>query len=145
MTTVVYDHKNKEIAFDSQVSCGSFVATDSYDKVIRNDIGFWVLAGNICDHLEFAQLSHGEIAPRELSVDAIVIKGGVVYEASLSKSGVCTWTPLSWSDAIGSGASFAVAAIDFGCTAKEAIEYAIKKDSFTGGEVHVFSTKKAEL
>jgi ATP-dependent protease HslVU (ClpYQ) peptidase subunit len=40
-------------------------------------------------------------------------------------------------DAIGSGAPYALAAMDMGASAEEAVRAAMKRDIYTGGEVHV--------
>ena len=47
--------------------------------------------------------------------------------------------------AIGSGAEFAMSAMDFGMTAKEAVEYTMTRDIYTGGEVTVFDTVKMQF
>ena len=50
----------------------------------------------------------------------------------------CSHERLRYNFAIGSGANFASAALDFDCDVKSAVEYAAEKDPFTGGKVQVF-------
>lgn len=42
---------------------------------------------------------------------------------------------------MGSGYQFAIAALDLGKTAKEAVNYAKTRDIYTGGRVRVFDVK----
>jgi len=44
--------------------------------------------------------------------------------------------------ALGSGADFAVAAMDFGKTPVQAVKYAITRDSMTGGKVRYFKLSR---
>lgn len=46
---------------------------------------------------------------------------------------------LTYSYAVGSGSPYATAAMDFGCSAVGAIEYAMKRDSSTGGTIRTWS------
>ena len=46
---------------------------------------------------------------------------------------------------VGSGGTFAYCALDFGKTAKEAVEYAATKDTNTGGKVRVFNLDGEEV
>jgi len=45
----------------------------------------------------------------------------------------------------GSGDQWALAALDFGDSAREAVEYAMTKDVYSGGKVHVYDIEKAEF
>ncbi len=49
--------------------------------------------------------------------------------------------PIEGSCAYGSGWKWAQAAMDCGMSAPEAIEYAITKDIYTGGDVHAWTNK----
>ncbi|MFG1559550.1 hypothetical protein ABMA68_16400 [Halobacteriovorax sp. FRX-2] len=52
---------------------------------------------------------------------------------------------LTYPYAIGSGAPFAIAAMDFGCSIVAAIEYAMKRDSSTGGYIRTWSPDVEQL
>ena len=138
MTTIVYDHKNGQIAVDSRVCAGGLICTDNYDKTLKNDIGFWFLCGDNCDFDYITSLSRGDKVERKINATAFVVRGYSVWEVSAGGD-ICTWKKLEWSDAIGSGLPYALAALDFGKTAKEAIEYAATRDSSTGGDVRYFN------
>ena len=49
------------------------------------------------------------------------------------------------SSTAGSGSHLAFGALDMGASAKEAVEMAIKRDSKSGGKVHVFDCEKMEF
>ena len=57
---------------------------------------------------------------------------------ALINNKVCEHYPVEHNRAIGSGNRFALAAMDFGKTAKEAVEYAACRDVYTGGKVESF-------
>ena len=52
---------------------------------------------------------------------------------------------LKFNDYVGSGGYDALRALDFGKSAKEAIEYAATKDCNTGGKVRVFNLDQEEV
>lgn len=45
----------------------------------------------------------------------------------------------------GSGEEFALAAMDFGNSAEEAVKYAMTRDTCTGGKVHVYDIEKCKF
>lgn len=47
--------------------------------------------------------------------------------------------------AVGSGGNWALSSLDHGKSAKEAVEYAITKDIYSGGKVHVYDIEKGEF
>lgn len=139
MTTIVYDHENKEIAVDSRCCTGEGkILSDTIEKFITIEgvTFFYTASGD--DGVELAKLISGEDCESEaLKATVMFIKGGAAYMGTYSNCIIDTWI-LEYSDAIGSGADFALAALDFGKNANDAIEYAKTRDNFTGGEVKVF-------
>lgn len=141
MTTLVYDHERKQIAIDSRVSSNGTVRTDKYNKVRVNDLGTWFFTGKCCDEESLSNLSHDdkvEIAP---DATALLIHNSEVHLVLVNEEGYCEWFKTEHSCAYGSGQDFAISAIDFGKTAKEAVEYAMTRDIYTGGEVQVVDVK----
>ena len=55
---------------------------------------------------------------------------------------MCLWDKIEYSISKGSGSDFALALIDMGKSAKESIEYAMTRDIYTGGKVHVYDIEK---
>jgi len=52
---------------------------------------------------------------------------------------------VEYNDAMGSGEEFALAALDHGKTAEDAVAYAATRDSGTGGKIRVFDVAKMEF
>lgn len=144
MTTIVYDHKNGQIACDSRMTRSGVVLSDSAPKWRYDKSVILFFTGCTCDFEQFMQHygKHGAKPDAEVEADAFIVKEGIVYEAGFSKTHGYFETPLrDYSSSIGSGQSFALAALDFGKTAKEAVEYAATRDIYTGGQVSVFDIK----
>lgn len=144
MTTMVYDHKKKQVAIDSRTTADSVILSDNSDKTINNDNGLYLLCGSPGDYTLFVTLSHDDEVKVIPDVSAILIKDGKAYQVMMSDK-FCIHTELKYNCAQGSGYKFALAALDFGKTAKEAVEYAITKDCYTGGKVRVFNLDGKEV
>lgn len=151
MTTIVYDHKNKQIACDSLLTMDGIVIDSEAIKYKTKDGKLWFIAGSPGDADTFIQ--HYEPltgANKNLNVDTIfVIKEGEckdgVYMAIHDEGNIYKECVLDYNYATGSGFKWALAALDHGKTAKQAIEYAITKCIYTGGKVHVYDIEKAKF
>jgi ATP-dependent protease HslVU (ClpYQ) peptidase subunit len=140
MTTIAYHHKDKEIAVDGRTTMGGLIITDKANKVItRKDGVRFILSGATSDFDGFcAEFSNGVAASRNYDCGAIVINNGVVAVAGVdNESGTFFASPRDESFASGSGRDFALSAMDFGKSAKEAVKYASTRDSGTGGRITV--------
>lgn len=144
MTTIVYDHKNKQIAIDSRVTAGNMICDENAEKFIKNISATWFLCGTVADYEQLIELSHNEKPEVQPDAYAIMVNHKGVWLVCFNGD-YCCHSPLSHSRAIGSGADFALSALDHGKTAKEAIEYAMTRDTGTGGKVHVFDVEKMEF
>ena len=142
MTTVVYNHEEKEIGIDSRVTSGNFIESDDYIKMIEaNGIKFFLcgeVAGmemivrNYPDDLEFETNSHG-----------FLLKDGVItylYTDGLKIREITQNNSLS----VGSGSEWALAALDMGKTTEEAIKYAMTRDNSTGGKIRIYKLTEEE-
>ena len=145
MTTISYHHKDKQIAVDSRTTNGfDIVVSDKENKTTKNSLGLWFFAGTTGAGREISQLVEGDRitnTDNKPNVNAFVIHGGLVYLVTLNKAGYCQWQLLDCNYTIGSGDFFALAAMDHGGSAKESVEYAMTRDIYTGGKVHVFDVK----
>lgn len=144
MTTIVYDHKNKQIAVDSRLTKGgTTIISDYHVKYLKNDIGMWFFSGDICDQDGFVSCygKEQEQQPVTFNASAFLVIGKDVFSVYMDDGYFCK-TPLTHSDCKGSGELLALSALDFNCTAKEAVEYAKTRDVFSGGEVHVYDIEK---
>lgn len=139
MTTISYHHGDGEVAIDSRVTSGGIINSDNYDKTIKNKAGLWFFSGSGDDFKSLSLLSH-----RDKSIDldcyALLIYDGSVFGVSVG-DGICTHTKYRYNNAFGSGGEFALAAMDHGKSAKEAVKYAMTRDVYTGGRVRVFKVR----
>lgn len=139
MTTIAYNHKDKQIAVDSRsTSGGSVIITDEAEKLEIVDGVMFFLCGSVCDYDLFIKMYFGEKSDVVPECDAFSIDGGAVYRCGVSCEGLFWKQKTLNNDALGSGYKFALSAMDFGKDAKGAVEYAKTRDIYTGGEVKVY-------
>ena len=149
MTTIVYDHEKQQIACDSRMAKSSGVYADCYDKMRWAKNRLFITSGSTCDldyfinnfeNLTLVNLVDGI----EIDCYGIMVENGKAYSVFIHE-GVFNSELLICNDFKGSGGKFALAALDFGKTAKEAVEYAITKDCYSGGKVHVYDIVTAKF
>lgn len=140
MTTIAYHHEDRQIAIDSRACSDGFIATDSYNKTIKNNNGLWLLCGAVCDMEDFVKLKKSSCVSKEieLEVSGLRVSNGVVYYVFMNEGIFCEQMQ-DYDITLGSGRDFALAAMDFGKSAKESVKYAMTRDVYTGGRVHVFN------
>jgi len=143
MTTIAY--KDGIIAYDSRMTSGDFIMSDEADKKIETDDNVFFLSGATDEFQSFIDCYEGRSQPLwELNVSAFVVskKDKIAYCSGvdqIEKVGVIVYkNEIKFNRAIGSGWKLAFAAMDFGRTAKEAVEYAMTRDSGTGGKVYEY-------
>ena len=136
MTTIAYDHENKTIAVDSRMTLQGVISSDDKDKVIYKGAVAWVLCGSICDLDDFTSLTKGQRFESELTIDASGIRAvdSKAYHVFMHEGVFCEEL-LTCNLTLGSGSKFATASMDYGSSAKEAVEYAMTRDIYTGGKV----------
>lgn len=141
MTTIVYDHKNKQIAVDSRcTACSGIILSDNYDKFRHQGDETWFLCGNVSDIPDIMELKHRDEYESIIEADAFMVKDGKCYLVSPYNK-KCSHTELEYDHALGSGYQFALSGLHFTGCAKKAVEFAITKDSNSGGEVKLFDIK----
>lgn len=149
MTTIAY--KDGIIAYDSQATRDHIVISTTDNKKHETDKYIYFCAGPIDEIDQFIDLhENGTKYTQPIGVNAYIIPKGTekIYYAGVANES----TPLGEPDlrfwkheinykevnAIGSGFELAFAAMDLGMTAREAVEYAAKRDIYTGGEIKEF-------
>lgn len=140
MTTIAYNHNDREIAVDGRTTAGGLIATDKANKVmIRGDGVKFIFTGSTSDFAGFcAEFENGSSASRCFDCSAVVVIGSSVYSASVDcDSKTFFASPKNESFAIGSGGNLALAAMDFGKSASDAVKYAATRDLYTGGKISV--------
>lgn len=146
MTTIVYDHKNKQIACDSRESANGCIITDEAIKHREYDGRVWFCCGSKCDvDLFIENFEHNTIAPEYVDVSGFLIDNGVVYAACINDDGIYKKSIQPSSDGIGSGGWSAQAAVDLGKSARQAVEYAMTRDCFSGGDIYVYDIEKRDF
>ena len=146
MTTIVYDHKNKQIACDSRESANGCIITDEAIKFKERNNQMWFCCGSKCDvDLFIDNFEHNTIAPEYVEVSGFLVDEGAVYATCINGDGVYKKSLQPSSDGIGSGGWSAQAAVDLGKTAKQAVVYAMTRDCFSGGDIHVYDIEKGEF
>lgn len=135
MTTIAY--KDGVIAYDSrQTRSGSIVSDDCQKLTVVDDVSFF-LSGAVCDEKALIAAYFGTPSPVPVECSGYVVDGGRLQMVGHDdKTGV--WRqdldPTN-PDAIGSGSAYAMAAMDMGASAEEAVRAAMKRDIYTGGKV----------
>lgn len=137
MTTIAYNHDRKEIAYDGRTTRGGVIISDESEKMIeRNGVKFF-LCGSTCDYEILIAMYFGEKQDIVPEANAFAVDSGVVYMIGCGDNGVLWKSRKDCNDSIGSGWEYALAAMDFGRFAKQAVEYAATRDSSTGGKITV--------
>lgn len=147
MTTIAI--KDGIVAYDSRVTQEYRVLDDNFDKRRERDGVQFFIAGNMTDDEAVMEGYFGgkvvdtDVVNEEMkpNADFIITDGMDVYYGGLCEDGfwkmeLTNSTPY----AIGSGAAYALGAMDTGATAKQAIKAACR-DVFTGGTIRTYRIK----
>lgn len=136
MTTIATD--GKSMAADGMITDNDVVCLTNYVKIRRLSDGRIVgFSGDAFNYDAFAEwLEKGEGEPPKLSGQfsclALRPDGSVVQYDDQGRS-----FPEMVPMAIGSGMRFAIAAMDLGKSAEQAVRYACTRDIYSGGEIAV--------
>lgn len=146
MTTLVYSRKEHVIAVDSRCTMNGGVASNDSKKWIQKEDRLYFFCGDVADAEVLAELvDQGiDLLGEGETLDATVIYASnepIVYYAD---GETIKHYSLHYDDfsAYGSGAFFALSALDFGKTAKQAVEYAMTRDIYSGGKVVQYDLTK---
>ena len=143
MTTIIYDHKALQVAVDSRCTNGSIIINDQARKWREINGSYYFFAGSVSDIEQFIKLDGIKGKPDHVNeVTCIKVTDHVAYLCGIDADEGWWQVELESSDCIGSGGFFALSALDFGKTAKQAVEYAATRDIYTGGQVAVFDILK---
>lgn len=141
MTTIAYNHKDKEIAVESRMSRGNLIVTDDAIKATKSGGVLFIQSGCKSDYdILIDQYLNGPSGKVTKNI-AFVIDNGKAFKIATCDDEGFWIESLECNDATGSGGSFAISAMDFGCNAREAVKYAIKRDCYSGGKIKVYKVK----
>lgn len=136
MTTIAY--KNGVIAYDGRITIDNLIVDDENEKMIERDNVLFFMAGSVCDRGAFIQAyfnkDHGY---KDIDISAIVVDDNEIYYSSLGENGLVWKSPINKNScfAIGSGRNFALAFMDAGLNAEEAVAATAKRDCNSGGAI----------
>ncbi len=119
---------------------GNTIVDDNYDKHQKSKGVHFFLTGATCSHKNLIAAYHGEGLESKESATALVLDKGELYLAIFNKGENISICPEDTNRimALGSGEDHALTAMDMGATAKEAIKWAMKRDTGTGGRIRTF-------
>ena len=142
MTTIAYKHGI--IAYDSRQTRNDHIVSDSALKCqVVNGVSFF-LSGAVCDEKALIDAYFGTPSPVPVECSGYAVAGGkLMMIGHDDKTGI--WKQeleLSNPDAIGSGAEYALAAMDMGASAEDAVRAAMKRDIYTGGTIRTVIIKE---
>ena len=135
MTTIAY--KDGVIAYDSRQTRNDRIVSDNAKKCqVVSGVSFF-LSGAVCDEKALIAAYFGTPSPVPVECSGYVVDdGNLMMVGHDDKTGI--WKQeleLSNPDAIGSGAPYALAAMDMGASAEGAVRAAMKRDIYTGGMI----------
>ena len=147
MTTIVYDKVNGVIAADGRVTSDGIIMTDCDTKIEVIDGECYAGSGASPDIRNLTEIAAGKRSPNDgesLEANMIFTKDEKVFMCACENGKLGFWE-LTYDDAIGSGREFALAALDFECSAVDAVAYAATKDIYSGGEITSFKVSTKTL
>ena len=142
MTTIALDSTGL-VACDSRETAGQTIVDDNCAKhSVVNGVHFWIAGRSGDARLIVEAVTRGERGEYSdgVSVAALVHDSGIFYTAGISKDeGFYLQIERAGNPvAIGSGSHHALTAMDLGLSAKDAVKYAAKRDSQTGGKIRTW-------
>lgn len=145
MTTLVYSRADNIVAIDSRMT-STYIMTDAAEKWVYDGDELYFIVGTVSDVDEMLNLinSGSVVVSEELDIDVLLVRVTDVPTMFGICDGLLFSEPLHAAEfkSYGSGSHFALAALDLGCTPKQAIEQAMKRDMYTGGKVVQYDLTK---
>jgi len=157
MTTITYRHESRTIATDGRACLpDGMIINDNESKLFTCESGDVIAAAGDVPLIEqVTSLWDEGLCEEDLTHCRNMSMSAIVYFAEQDKfvaynlhthnaeAEQVQWD-LTYNYAIGSGDTFALAAMDMGMSAVEAVQYAMTRDSGTGGTVGLFQPPQQE-
>jgi hypothetical protein len=140
MTVIAY--KEGIISYDSRITNGNIIESDKHNKMTVYNGHRFFFTGSRCDEKLFIDEWFGNsIVNTYIDIHAFVLDdNNMLYRSGIeSENGI--WKEpviMNRHKSIGSGSNFAMAAMDFGKSAKESVKYAITRDNCCGGIIRSY-------
>lgn len=139
MTAIIVCLKTGVIACDSRIIAGDMIMCDSEIKRSKVDGELHFTTGDTDDtDIMLDIILNSGICKRDSLIANVVYtkKGKVFY--SLFENGELETHKITHSRGFGNGGELALSALDFGCSARDAIKYAITRNIYCGGKIHSY-------
>lgn len=137
MTTICFCLHSRKVSVDSRITADGEIITDEADKRTElNGIEFF-MCGSLgdMDAIRQAFIASRRKVRKTIDLQSLAWDGETLWDIAAS-NGELSWHPVaSQRGAIGSGSSFAAAALKEGKTPRQAVMTAKHHDSATGGKV----------
>lgn len=143
MTTIAYC--DGIIAYDSLCVQSEVIVDDNFEKRISANGAEFFLAGSTGDRENTVRAFFGG-SEEGATCSGLVVQNGILYEVGYAAPDAPGDSRHFWREeckltipyAFGSGAYFALTAMDLGCCAVDAVRAAIKRDVNSGGKIRVY-------
>lgn len=145
MTTIAYD--GRYIAVDSRLTEDNRICHDDFNKVVESNDYYFFMAGNLALYTHFTNcFIDGTLFEKKGSVQAVGYrkKDKKVFDIR-SNEGQIDMCEINYKEALGSGMHYAIAAMDLGSSAVQAVKIASKRDTYTGGKIRCFDTHSGKF
>lgn len=145
MTTIAYNHKDQHIAVDSRVACGDLILTDEGVKFRYDKANLFFFTGKLGDCEKLIESFNCGFIDGGADCAAFAVFNGEVYWVNTDEKGYLQKTLIEHNCCLGRGDEVALTAMDYGATAKGAVEQAAKRTTSTGGLIRVYDIKTAKF
>lgn len=144
MTTIAYD--GYMISYDGRETFNGLICTDSKEKLYYTKHGKMFMAGSSSAIEKFInEFEDGKETKITSDVLGFLVEPDCVFLVGVSDGKFWKCKQSGQKIAIGSGALFAISAMDHGKNAFDAVFYAMKKDIYTGGDVTIYNIETEKL
>ncbi|MBL4795908.1 MAG: hypothetical protein JKY50_00685 [Oleispira sp.] len=142
MTTIAWD--GRYLAADSRTTAHDTIMSDESVKIIiTGDYVIAISGSTDADDILIEAIKNGQGSSKKNS-GAIFLTNNKAYKCSFGEDGELWICPSNYKNSIGTGRDHALTAMDLGCTAMDAIKFAIKRDTGSGGLIRYYDTKSKE-
>lgn len=144
MTTIAYD--GRYIASDGRETWGNMICDDRIDKSITTSLGVFFLAGVAADCNRFAKdYMVGVKTEIDSSTVGFLFSNNECYTVGIADGVFWDYLQTGNPFTVGSGEQYAIAAMDHGKSAIDAVKYAITRDCKSGGKITCYDTHTSKF
>jgi ATP-dependent protease HslVU (ClpYQ) peptidase subunit len=141
MTTIAFDKES--VSVDTRMSANGLIVSDNYNKIRYLENGEILISTGVVHDIDvlIKHYLNGAECYEDIEVAGLLIRNKIDVFKIYQYEGFIRTLKLENITTMGSGSDFALSAMDFGCSSKEAIKYAMTRDSHTGGKIKTIKLK----